>query len=102
MKTIEVYMVINLEGGRSFFNEEYHAERIQEQYGGTIVKLTGEEPPKKPRLLAPCLYQTNAGDVMLSGPLYESEAEARNMLGHNFVSWPAIPDKNGFYTVEET
>jgi len=101
MKTIEAYMVIHLEGGRSLFNNESQAEQHQKQYGGTLVKLTGEEPPKNPRLLAPCLYQTNAGDVMLSGPLYESEAEARNMLGHNFVSWPAIPDKNGFYTVED-
>jgi hypothetical protein len=101
MKTIEAYMVINLEGGRSFFNEEYHAERIQEQYGGTIVKLTGEELPKKSKLLAPCLYKS-CEDIWVSDKLFESEQEAKNLWGDMLVAWPAIPDKNGFYTVEET
>ena len=66
----------------------------------TIVKLTGQmpEPPKKPRLMAPALL-SDIGHVEMSCYLYASEQEARDTLGDSFISWPAIPNKDGMYEV---
>lgn len=36
--------------------------------------------------------------LKLSSNLYSSEQEAKYFCGFSFVAWPAIPDKNGFYT----
>jgi hypothetical protein len=94
-------MVINLEGGRSSFHNESQAKQHQKQYGGTVVKLMGQMPePKKPKMMAPALAYF-CGQHQVSSNLYSSEMQARNELRELFVSWPAVPNKDGFYEVME-
>jgi hypothetical protein len=57
-----------------------------------------EPEPKKPKLLAPALL-SDIGHVEMSCYLYASEQEARDTLGDSFISWPAIPNKDGMYEV---
>jgi hypothetical protein len=56
------------------------------------------EEPKPPKLLAPALL-SDIGHVEMSCYLYASEQEARDTLGDSFISWPAIPNKDGMYEV---
>jgi hypothetical protein len=58
------------------------------------------EEPKKPRLLAHALLN-DIGHVELSCCLYASEKEARDVIGDSFISWPAVANAEGFYSVEE-
>ncbi len=65
----------------------------------TIVKLVGQMPePKKPRLMAPAMMLV-CRQVSVSSTLFSSEKEARDTLRDIFLSWPAIPNKDGMYEV---
>jgi hypothetical protein len=55
--------------------------------------------PKKPKLLAPCLCKS-VGNIWISNKIYESKEAAINDIGTTyFISWPAVPNAEGFYTV---
>jgi hypothetical protein len=58
------------------------------------------EEPKKPKLMAPALAFYDNHFVVSNG-LYSSEMQARNELRELFRAWPAVPNKDGFYEVEE-
>jgi hypothetical protein len=68
-----------------------------------IVKLTGTLPEqKKPRLLAPAFVKWEKSDhPELTAELYESEEVARKEFGKHFISWPAVANAEGFYSVED-
>jgi hypothetical protein len=69
--------------------------------GCTIVKMVGQLPEqKKPKLMAPCLCKSSLGRIMLSERLFESEAEAKDIIV-GFISWPAVANAEGFYSVED-
>lgn len=57
--------------------------------------------PKPPMLLAPAIIKGRDTPPELSLYLFESEDSARSNLGANFYSWPAVPNKDGYYSVEE-
>lgn len=52
--------------------------------------------PKKKLLLAPALCKNRDGDFYVTGFLYSSEVDAQSE-NENFHSWPAVPNKDGFY-----
>ena len=59
------------------------------------------EEPKPPRLMAPCLYgSTHTARIVLSDTLYSSMEAAKKDFPI-VKQWPAIPDANGFYSVEQ-
>jgi hypothetical protein len=59
------------------------------------------EEPKKPRLLAPAFVKWEKSDhPELTAELYESEEIARKEVGKFFLSWPAVANAEGFYSVE--
>ena len=62
--------------------------------------------PVKPKLLAPAffkMYNKDMTDKIISdsSSLFSSAEEARLFHGHDFVSWPAIPNAQGYYEVGE-
>ena len=57
------------------------------------------EEPKPKKLLAPAILKTNEGSFYVGGGLYSSEKEARGKAWGEVHSWPAIPNKDGFYEV---
>lgn len=62
----------------------------------------GEE--KKPKLLAPALIKNDLGSVVFSAKLYSSLKEAKKGCSHlepYKVIWPALPNKDGFYEVDD-
>jgi hypothetical protein len=67
----------------------------------TNSDLVGEwEEPKIPKMLAYAIRMTGTRlGYMLSSSLYDSEDSARKALEGMFVSWPAIPNKDGMYEV---
>jgi len=77
------------------------ASEIAKRYDkGQIVLFTGELPePKKEVRMAPALLKDGIG-YKRSVYFYESEEEARLQCGKFFVSWPARPNKDGYYEVE--
>jgi hypothetical protein len=96
-ETIEAYMVVS-DKMRFIFLDKGNAETEAQITGGTVVKLTGELP-KKPKLLAPALINV-CGSLGVSSTLYSSEEEAREELHDMVVAWPAVPNADGFYSVE--
>lgn len=64
--------------------------------------MTNKRKPKK-KLMAPglCKLHGGKGGVGISFFLYGSIKQAKKGMGPDFVSWPAIPNKKGFYEVEE-
>lgn len=66
------------------------------------------EPPPTKNLVAPALvrevYHVQSNQtvqVALGHTLFSSEKEARRYHRDHFISWPALPNKDGFYEVEE-
>jgi hypothetical protein len=57
------------------------------------------EEPKKPRLLAHAIRK-QCGMYSLSTNMYDSEDSARKVLLGTFHSWPAVPNAEGFYSLE--
>ena len=55
--------------------------------------------PKKPKLMAPALMGMGVS-VGVSVSLFSSEKEAREELGNSFLSWPAVANAEGFYSLE--
>jgi hypothetical protein len=56
--------------------------------------------PKKPRRLAPALAKWHEKTrIELTLTLYESEEAARKDIGKCFISWPAVANAEGFYSV---
>jgi hypothetical protein len=56
---------------------------------------------KEPKLMAPAIIcEIGSKYCKLSGCLFESEAEAKECYGNTFISWPAVPNAEGFYAVE--
>jgi hypothetical protein len=102
MKEIVRWAIVDDDNGTvytSFSHEKEAVASIYTSTGRSIVKLTGQMPePKKPRLLAPCLYNSGKG-IWVSASLYESEQEAKAIWKDQFVSWPAVANKDGFYEV---
>jgi hypothetical protein len=58
------------------------------------------EEPKPPKLLAPALYYTGT-EWILGRTLFESKKEAREEHGDRQVIWPAIPNKDGYYAIND-
>ncbi len=58
-------------------------------------------PEPKKKLFAPAVVTNHEGIYYLSAYFYESEQQAKDTLWANFVQWPAIPNKDGFYEVDE-
>lgn len=56
------------------------------------------EEPKKPRLLAHAIRK-QCGMYSLSMNMYDSEDSARKVLLGTFHSWPAVPNKDGYFEV---
>jgi hypothetical protein len=73
--------------GRCYLTCEHEADLVAEW-----------TEPKPPKLLAPAIIKV-CGSVGLSSTLYSSEEEAREELHGMVVSWPAIPNKDGYYSV---
>ena len=62
------------------------------------------EQPKKKVLLAPALRVYDDGDYGICSSLYSSESQAKKdcVGATDQVIWPAIPNADGFYEVEES
>lgn len=59
-------------------------------------------PPKQKRKMWPAFsYSMSRTTVGLSWLLYENEADARQDLKRDFHSWPAIPNSDGSYSIED-
>jgi hypothetical protein len=58
------------------------------------------QEPKTPKLMAPAILKT-CEEFSVSLNLYSSEKEAREYYHDALVSWPAVPNKDGFYEVME-
>ena len=103
--TREIVRWAIVDEGEEILGATYDSERdaltsLEYVKGCTLVKLTGTLPePKKPRLLAPALLN-DVGLPELSCCLYASEKEAREEIGTSFISWPAVPNAEGFYSLE--
>lgn len=59
------------------------------------------EEPKPPKLMAPCIYgSTHSARLEVSGTLYSSMEEAKKEFAV-VRQWPALPNANGFYSIEQ-
>jgi len=63
-----------------------------------------EEPDSPKKLVAPALYLREEGFsgrkvYLISSVLYSSVLEAKDHLVHEFISWPAKINPDGFYEV---
>lgn len=66
------------------------------------------DPPKQKKLWAPAIYTHTPKftvSTVLSVDLFSSEDDAKNYFSNKpncqFLKWPAIPNKEGYYEVEE-
>ena len=51
------------------------------------------------RFLAPAIWFDEMGNSFRLSDLYECESDSKRNLGKQFVKWPAIPNKDGFYEI---
>ena len=59
------------------------------------------EEPKKAVFMAPAIFKADDGYIEVSGKLFVSEEGAKYFYGKRLISWPALPNKEGFYEVPE-
>ena len=57
------------------------------------------EEEKQKKLLAPVLLRSDKS-IRLSYYLFSSIEEAKEYYKGHFISWPAIPNKDGYYEVD--
>ena len=90
--------------------KEHETNIIVQQDWLCCPKCGAKRPEKKkPKLMASAIYKIapNSHDVSvmdtanyrLTEAIFDTEDGAKTFLGDTLVSWPAIPNKNGFYEV---
>lgn len=57
--------------------------------------------PKKKRMMAPAIYKERDGGRCITSSLYDSLGNAKVAWGKDVI-WPAVPNADGFYEVEES
>lgn len=86
---------------KTLLDDYYKHEKLALVNAGFVEKK--EETPKPKKLLAPALYKNSASESWApTTSMYASLEEAKYYTGfRKNIVWPAKPNKDGFYEVEE-
>ena len=53
--------------------------------------------PEKPKRMAPAYFLNSNNEWDITGTLFYNAENAKIAVGIRFISWPALPDSEGYY-----